>query len=356
MIRLSEHLAQKIVDKMVKAIPYKVIITDDEGIIIGSMDKSRIHKFHVGAKEVITTGEILEVYEDNPLEDIKAGVNSPIFFEKKLVGVIGISGEPDKVRVFSELVGVTIELLINQEYTFNKKQMREDQVEKFLYELAYRNDKYSESLIEKGLSLGIDLTNYHTAVAISASVTDMRRIREHLKALLKRNENLITLNSNTLVVFMDSERNVLKRVECYFEDIRKVNVRVGIGLEENILAISLKQAMIALNIGEKIYTNRKIFLYDELHFISLFMKYRDDYKLNNIIEKLKEQGKQAQLLETLAVYVYCNGEVNVAANKLHIHRNTLNYRLEKIQEISGKNPRNLMDLFELFAAYIVSII
>ena len=88
----------------------------------------------------------------------------------------------------------------------------------------------------------------------------------------------------------------------------------------------------------------------------MLANFEGDHKLNDLIEKLKLEGKQADLLETLAAYVYNNGEANTTSEALHIHRNTLNYRLEKIQEISGKNPRNLIELFELFTAYVVSML
>ncbi|NLM04964.1 MAG: PucR family transcriptional regulator, partial [Clostridiales bacterium] len=56
----------------------------------------------------------------------------------------------------------------------------------------------------------------------------------------------------------------------------------------------------------------------------------------------------------LIIYIRMNGEINRAAEKLYIHRNTLNYRLEKIKEITGRDPKNYKDLLELFIAYIIS--
>ncbi|WP_300347846.1 sugar diacid recognition domain-containing protein [Clostridium sp.] len=41
-------------------------------------------------------------------------------FREKVIGVIGITGNPNDVRQFTQLVTVTAELLINKEYTLNK--------------------------------------------------------------------------------------------------------------------------------------------------------------------------------------------------------------------------------------------
>ena len=99
MIKLSEQLAQKIVDKMMKVIPYNVIITDEQGVIIGSGDLKRIHKFHSVAKNVLEYEKMIEIYYDCS-SGVKAGVNSPIFFQGKLVGVIGIAGNPRYCKTF----------------------------------------------------------------------------------------------------------------------------------------------------------------------------------------------------------------------------------------------------------------
>ncbi|MCG3056256.1 helix-turn-helix domain-containing protein, partial [Escherichia coli] len=68
--------------------------------------------------------------------------------------------------------------------------------------------------------------------------------------------------------------------------------------------------------------------------------------------ELKDYDEKGDLLETLSVYVEENGDVNKAAGKLFIHRNTLRYRLERISELTNKDPRKLSDLVELYVAIL----
>lgn len=354
MIKLSVQLAQKIVYKMMKVIPYNVIITDEQGVIIGSGDKDRINQVHSGAKSVLKFKKIVEVCDDS-LAGVKRGVNSPIFFEGKLIGVIGISGDPSIVKSFSELASVTVELLINQEYVLNEKNRKEQQIEKFLFELTYVAEDYSENFIERGLSLGINLAIPHTAVIINFEEEDSKKIRNRLNDFLGKYEYFYMLNPDTIAIFMNSDKMVIERLASFFGN-EYSNINFGIGLNEIIIANSVIQGVSALNIGKKLESNKNVFLFKDLHFVSMLARFKGDNQLTDIIEKLKEEPKQKDLLETLVAYVYNNGEINITSEKLHIHRNTLNYRLEKIHEISGKDPRNLMELFELFTAYLISIL
>lgn len=48
-----------------------------------------------------------------------------------------------------------------------------------------------------------------------------------------------------------------------------------------------------------------------------------------------EQGTNGQLLESLSAYFESGGVLDAAAARLHVHINTLRYRLRKVQEVSG---------------------
>ncbi|MFF2549863.1 PucR family transcriptional regulator [Nocardia sp. NPDC058058] len=48
-----------------------------------------------------------------------------------------------------------------------------------------------------------------------------------------------------------------------------------------------------------------------------------------------EQGGNGQLLESLSAYFESGGVLDAAAARLHVHINTLRYRLRKVQEVSG---------------------
>lgn len=68
-------------------------------------------------------------------------------------------------------------------------------------------------------------------------------------------------------------------------------------------------------------------------------------KLNAFIEY--DQKNESELLETLEVLVNNLGARNVTANALHLHRNTLIYRIKKIENQTGydlSDPNSILEI------------
>ncbi|MCM8710216.1 helix-turn-helix domain-containing protein [Clostridium sp. SYSU_GA19001] len=348
MITLTEQIAQSIVDRMMNVIPYNVNIMNSEGIIIGSGDKSRIGHLHEGAAQAIAEDKLIAVYESKG--GAKPGVNMPIHFDKKIMGVIGISGEPKIVEAFASIVKVTAELLINQEYAFNERRIKEQMKEEFLYQWAYLSEDYDESFVHRASKLNIDLNINRLAVVIKTS--NEKAVLDKVTRYLQENEYVIRLNPENILIFMKADSKINKRVNLIYEELKR-SVKIGIGIDSKVMVRSVEQALNAIYLAEKLNLPKDICSYSEISFIDILSKSLKRDKFSHIISRLEEESKTLNLIETLTTYILLNGEVNHVAEALHIHRNSLNYRLKKIEDITGKNPRNLLGLFELFTACIL---
>ncbi|AMA71875.1 MULTISPECIES: PucR family transcriptional regulator [Aneurinibacillus] len=75
------------------------------------------------------------------------------------------------------------------------------------------------------------------------------------------------------------------------------------------------------------------------------MKYRNP-KLERLLKY--DQENQSNLLETLEAFLDNSGKVNQTANQLHIHPNTLGYRLKRIGEVGGIDLDDPNDHIMLF--------
>lgn len=346
MIKITERLAQDIVDKMMDVIPYNVNIMNSEGVIVGSGDRNRIGKLHEGALMAINSGSLIAVHEVQG--GAKPGINMPIYFNNEIMGVIGISGEPNIVTQFASIVKVTAELLISQEYLFNERIVNERIKEEFLYQWAYA-ESYDEHFNERAAALGINLNIERKAVVINFK--SKRNLMDKIERYLNENEYAIRLTPERVCIFMKKDLKLMKRVLLVREELGS-SVKVGVGSAARVMSESLRQGIKSIEIAEKLQLVSSIYNYEEIAFIDNLSAHLDKEGLLTIVRKL-EEAKGMDLVNTLMMYVVLDGDVSAVSEAVHIHRNSLNYRLKRIEEITGKNPRSLLDLLELFSAVLI---
>jgi sugar diacid utilization regulator len=57
-----------------------------------------------------------------------------------------------------------------------------------------------------------------------------------------------------------------------------------------------------------------------------------------------DDARNASLVETLRAYVEANFSITGAARAMHVHNNTILYRLDRIRRLTGRDPRNPRDI------------
>jgi carbohydrate diacid regulator len=94
-----------------------------------------------------------------------------------------------------------------------------------------------------------------------------------------------------------------------------------------------------------LFLNQKVISYEKCEFIADMSELqKNDAKTGRMVHLFE---KNDELIKTLQVYLNCNQNANETASRLIIHRNTLNYRLNRIFKITGKDPKNILELVEL---------
>jgi carbohydrate diacid regulator len=195
----------------------------------------------------------------------------------------------------------------------------------------------------------VDLNIKRTAVVVKGGE---KSVIDKLNRYLYEDEYLIRLNLEMILIFMKSDSKLHRRLSALFENISKIP-KIGVGIKQEVMSKSVHQAIRAGEIVEKLAMDRVICDYRELAFIDFITNNMERDVYYDFVNKLNEDSKGLDLMETLIVYIMLNGEVNAVAKELHIHRNSLNYRLKRIEDITGKDPRNLLDLLELFIASLL---
>jgi purine catabolism regulator len=108
------------------------------------------------------------------------------------------------------------------------------------------------------------------------------------------------------------------------------------GLREGV-----RQALGAWELGRRIAGRRGACYYEELGLYRLLADLRDRDSLERFCEDVLgallryDTAHETELVHTLEVFFQQNSNVSQAAQVLYVHRNTLNYRLDRIAEITG---------------------
>ena len=113
---------------------------------------------------------------------------------------------------------------------------------------------------------------------------------------------------------------------------------------------SLEQAELSLKVALT-SGKKRCFGYEALGFYKVLFNVSNRSELeafrSEILQPLHnyDQRHNSELLATLVAFLEDSENVIAVAERLHIHRNTLRYRLQKVEEITSRNPTDTMHLY-----------
>jgi len=147
-------------------------------------------------------------------------------------------------------------------------------------------------------------------------------------------------------------------IEYYRKTGRGYNLNIGIGQNQTglvMLAKSYKQAAAVLHIAAK--SNKHKAYYKELGIYKILLSVEDDGVLREIysdtLGKLADHDAShgTDYMNTLKCYLENDASVQAVAKITYVHRNTINYKLNKIKEITGCNITCVEDRLKLMLAF-----
>ncbi|WP_203640472.1 CdaR family transcriptional regulator [Levilactobacillus andaensis] len=340
-MKIDPVLAQSIVNKMMAQIPYNVNMMDEHGYVIASGDETRINTLHVGALDAIEQKKTLPMAKSFGQHG-QPGINMPIFFDKAIVGVIGITGDPEKVTPLASLLRVATELLLSQNQNNLREKKKETALNRFLYQWSQVTDHIENKtdLLLEASQLSIDILKERTAIAVQLKALPMN--------LLDPTDFQISLSANTVIV-LTLQSVTIDRFTSYCQ---KKKIGLGIGLPNANIGVSVNQALQTLRISN-VFNRPDQINYGQVAFIDTLLS--SHLSLTPIVEKFQDaNGSESgsDLIQTLGMYIRHSGNMVQTAKAMHIHRNTLGYRLSKIKEDFDLDPHNTIELFELYLGYL----
>lgn len=365
---LTHDLANEMVERTMKILNQNINVMNNEGVIIGSGESERINQIHDGALLVLQKGESVEIDSSKAREmkGAKPGINLPIRFSNQIVGVIGITGEPEDIQHYAQLVKMAAELVLEQSFLLERVQWKQRMQSEIVNQLISEEQVNEERTKERAAMLGINLEKPRTAFLLKPLNSD-EMSNQTLTRLVQyemENTDLVGITFNNDVVVLKETGAVLskERYTILSKRLQKAagnDVLIGWGQPAknlNEIKLSFTQAKRAIQIGYKLRPALRYYDYEEFQLeILLFKLVQDQHEQQSFdfYEPLLDQGRKGELTDTLEAYFREGGELNKIAESLFIHRNTLRYRLDKIKELTGKDPRNVKDLIQLYMASLL---
>lgn len=344
---LTEKIANEIVVETSLRLHMNINIMDTDGVIIAALDKTRIGAVHKGAIEVLKTGRTLVINSSENWEGAQPGVNLPIVFMNQAIGVIGVTGDPEKVTSIGELVKMTTELMIKQKFIDSQREWKQRTKEMVIDQLLKNNP--SVSSVEQNLNLlGIKFNPPYTSILVQISersLPNQALIQKIEEKLDKKNGIIGFINVNRLFIALHGieAKEIDQKIKDIYFLLKESNLvfRIAYSLTFDKLGLfskSYNDCEITLEISE---AETDLVSFAQIEAKSLILQV--DETISNRFSHRVLKKLDATQAQTLNSFFANDLNIQKTANDLYLHRNTLIYRLNKVIEETGYDPKKFND-------------
>ncbi|WP_142828110.1 CdaR family transcriptional regulator [Planococcus soli] len=355
---ITRQLAEEIVEQTMIRLNRNLNVMDPNGMILASGEAERIEKIHEGAAHVARSGETLSITEADLAEwhGVKPGINMPIHFQGKLVGVIGITGNPEELKEISTLVQLTTEMMVHQSLITSHIEWNRKRNELIFEELT-SGKPLSAAVHERIFQMGLEgkMSFVTLLIELKKPPSPSHRVIEQLEGHFQ-NQTVVAGHSqlNEIFLLVANEKPSLMEEELYslLHFLQKsAPGRIGVGVAvDSIFDIrtSYLAARNALDFGAP---GQQLVYFEDVELMALLKRNPQD-DLAKFTGRILA-GLSEPLCETLTAYFASNKSHTETAERLKIHRHTLSYRLKKILDITGLDPSEFQDAVVLHLALAI---
>lgn len=387
MMTLTTKIVQPFIATLEEALHYKVTITDTNGYIVGSSDPARLNQFHPSAYEILCERQPIESWDIatdsyvNVPEGVQLGYGERVIHDGECIGLIGLVGAPEEIKQSIKTAQLVLQLMLDRKKASDELKLISKDKKAFLLRLLQGQYGSPEWIKERADTYKIDLSRlrYVLTVQINLEKFDEKSPLElsQIKETMHRAIRSIFFEQEDLLYEYDTGETVLltagkhsdasqrrRQIEkaaarLYAELREQCKVSALIGVSEECgdytgIPLALRQGRMAAEIGAKTENGEGLYFYSQMRLGRIVASFSPEIRpilQRDILSKLLENHADS-LLETLFTYFEMNGNVSQTAEKLFIHRNTLQYRFRKIKEITGFDIYHIDDLVQLRLAVL----
>lgn len=378
---LSIKTAKIIVEEISGIIGRQINMMNAEGTIIASTDPARLGTFHAAAKKLIDENlNEITVHSDTEYKGALPGTNIAVRFKDKPVAVIGVTGPYTEVVKYGQMLKKMTEILIRDEYYKQQSDTETRIKNRFLNDWLYGSpDTIDRRLEIQGQSLGIDITVPRRIVIFEPVLkigyaekkaspprtegtaetelkpSDVQRYIDNtwktIGTIIRHEPDAVTLISGNVFIcalgsksdkqLSDFARSVCAAVESRYPVLLAAGMDAKTDDYRLINSARLK-AEKALKTCLR-SPSKEPRLYNTINMEIFLSEIPDPVKKEYIMRIFKSYSEEEirRCISILDVFYQEEGSLAKTAEKLFMHKNTLQYQLNKLKKQSGYDPRSI---------------
>ncbi|MBP3703465.1 MAG: helix-turn-helix domain-containing protein [Lachnospiraceae bacterium] len=321
-------------------------------------------------KALATTMDDVNEYESAVLDFVSSPADSQVmqgfqffkvFDDNQLEYVILVRGDSDDVYMVGKIASFQIQNLL---VAYKERYDKDNFIKNLLLDNLLLVDIYN-----RAKKLHIDMNVRRVVFIIETSTEKDISALETVRSLFAaKSKDFITAVDEKNIILVrelsdnDTYRDLEKTAEMIVdmlntEAMSKVHVAFGTIIKEiKEVSRSYKEAKMALDVGKIFYSDRKVMAYSNLGIGRLI--YQLPMPLCKMFIKEIFDGKSPEefdeeTLVTINKFFENNLNVSETSRQLYIHRNTLVYRLDKLQKSTGLDLRVFEDAITFRIALMV---
>ncbi|OIP25407.1 hypothetical protein AUK11_00485 [bacterium CG2_30_37_16] len=314
----------------------------------------------------------------------------PIYQNGSISGYVKIDEPLSVAKPLATAVKSMVELLVNQIEMSENISSKDQRQDKLIYDIL-NNENLDEDIAQAEARI-FDINLTHPRIVLTVLIDGEKKEELFKDDLSMQDKELILgrykkgiqrgfvsfytrLNSNVIAYFgknlfvvlkdlgerKEEKKNALqfettlKTIHQIIKDELRCNVTIGVGSYHHGikgLKDSFKEAYLASELGEELWGSGKVFNINDFGVVAPLLSGLNEKNLQFSQRMLKKIAKDEEMGKTVEVFLDSNMSLTKTSKILKIHRNTLVYRLDKITENLGLDPRNFEDAVQLKLAML----
>ncbi len=320
----------------------KIGVIDENGFIISPSNPKEIDA---------SVENILDMCSECGTTYKFAGCTFLSFGNGKTEYITFASGEDDEAVKCCKALGYAIG---NVKLLYDEKYDRGNFIKNVILDNILPGDIYAKA---RELNIAQDVTRVVFNVCKENLSADELSVREIIEGIYPEADKdfVVTVDSENIVLVKEVEENITaaklegiaKTIYDNLQSEALITVAIGIGtVVKGIpeLAKSYKEAQIAIEVGRAFEDDKSIMNYESLGIGRLIYQLPTtlcELFLSEVFKTGSIDSLDRETLITIQKFFENNLNVSETSRQLYVHRNTLVYRLDKVQKITGLDLRVL---------------